>query len=78
MVSVARPIADIDTPPTPLMRWRLDRRCALLVAFSTAIPMSMVLGFQNGRTHGLPTGIVTAAGFGIMIALGSIAAISGI
>ncbi|MEV3984513.1 hypothetical protein [Nonomuraea sp. NPDC049758] len=76
MVSVARPIADIDTPPTPLMRWRLDRRRALLVACSAAIPISMALGFQNGRAHGLPAGIVTAAGFGIMITLGSIAAIS--
>ncbi|MEV4370136.1 hypothetical protein AB0J71_23920 [Nonomuraea sp. NPDC049637] len=78
MVAVARPIADIDTPPTPLMRWRLDRRRALLVACSAAIPISMALGFQNGRTHGVPAGIVTAAGFGIMITLGSVAAISDI
>ncbi|MFS1298148.1 hypothetical protein ACLWA8_03605 [Streptosporangium longisporum] len=78
MVSVARPIADIDTPPTPGMRWRLDRRRALLVACSAAIPIGVALGFQNGRTHGLTAGIVTAAGFGIMIALGSVAAISDI
>ncbi|MGC5010661.1 hypothetical protein ACLQ2R_07850 [Streptosporangium sp. DT93] len=78
MVSVARPIADIDTPPTPGRRWRLDRRRALLVACSAAIPIGLALGFQNGRTHGLPAGIVTAAGFGIMIALGSVAAISDI
>ncbi|MEU4829591.1 hypothetical protein [Streptosporangium sp. NPDC023615] len=78
MVSLARPIADIDTPPTPGTRRRLDRRRALLVACSTAIPIGVALGFQNGRTHGLSAGIVAAVGFGVMIALGSIAAISDI
>ncbi|MEU6730034.1 hypothetical protein ABZ917_40545 [Nonomuraea wenchangensis] len=69
MVSVARPIADIDTPPTPGMRWRLDRQRALMVACSAAIPISVALGFQNDRTHGLLAGIVAAAGSGIMITL---------
>lgn len=76
MVSVIRPVADADSPPTPDMVWRNSRSRALMIGLTAAIPISLVLGFQNGRTNGLLAGVIAAAGFGLVIALGTIAAVS--